>query len=233
RSRPSPCCSTSSRAHRRAASMDPRPQSAPSSPFRWWCWASSSRSISSRDSASARSASRRQGQAAPQGNHVAAIKLKNLEKSFGGFTAVDGINLDVRDGEFLIMVGPSGCGKTTTLNMISGLETPTNGEIVIGDAVVNDLDPGERDLGMVFQDLALFPHMTVFENIAFGLRVRKVAAEQIRERVTAAAEAMHITPLLGKMPRQCSGGESQRVALARTIVTNPSVFLMDEPLSSL
>jgi ABC-type sugar transport system ATPase subunit len=164
---------------------------------------------------------------------VAAIKLKNLQKSFGGFTAVDGISLDVRDGEFLIMVGPSGCGKTTTLNMISGLETPTSGEIIIGDTVVNDLDPGERGLGMVFQDLALFPHMTVFENIAFGLRVRKVPAEKIRERVAAAAEAMHITPLLGKMPRQCSGGESQRVALARTIVTNPAVFLMDEPLSSL
>jgi ABC-type sugar transport system ATPase subunit len=164
---------------------------------------------------------------------VAAIKLKNLQKSFGGFTAVDGISLDVRDGEFLIMVGPSGCGKTTTLNMISGLETPTSGEIIIGDTVVNDLDPGERGLGMVFQDLALFPHMTVFENIAFGLRVRKVPAEKLRERVVAAAEAMHISPLLGKMPRQCSGGESQRVALARTIVTNPAVFLMDEPLSSL
>src|SRR5262249_26906509 len=213
--------------------MDPRLRSARSSPFRWWCWASSSRSISSKVSASARSASRprgtRQAPARPrgnQGNHVAAIKLKNLEKSFGGFTAVDGISLDVRDGEFLIMVGPSGCGKTTTLNMISGLEAPTSGEIIIGDTVVNDLDPGERGLGMVFQDLALFPHMTVFENIAFGLRVRKVPAEQVRERVTAAAEAMHITPLLGKMPRQCSGGESQRVALARTIVSKPAGFLI-------
>ena len=165
--------------------------------------------------------------------NVAAIALKNLAKSFGSFTAVAGITLDVRDGEFMIMVGPSGCGKTTTLNMISGLETPTNGEIIIGGAVVNDLEPGERGLGMVFQDLALFPHMTVFENIAFGLRVRKLPAAQIAERVTAAAEAMHIKPLLTKLPRQCSGGESQRVALARTIVTNPAVFLMDEPLSSL
>jgi multiple sugar transport system ATP-binding protein len=164
---------------------------------------------------------------------VAGIALKNLVKSFGSYTAVAGLTLDVRDGEFLIMVGPSGCGKTTTLNMISGLETPTSGEIVIGDRVVNDLEPGERGLGMVFQDLALFPHMTVFENIAFGLRVRKMRAAQIAERVTAAAEAMHIKPLLGKLPRQCSGGESQRVALARTIVTNPAVFLMDEPLSSL
>jgi ABC-type sugar transport system ATPase subunit len=164
---------------------------------------------------------------------VAGIALKNLVKSFGTYTAVSGISLDIRDGEFLIMVGPSGCGKTTTLNMISGLETPTSGEIVIGDTVVNDLEPGDRGLGMVFQDLALFPHMTVFENIAFGLRVRKLPAAQITERVMAAAEAMHIKPLLAKLPRQCSGGESQRVALARTIVTNPAVFLMDEPLSSL
>ena len=164
---------------------------------------------------------------------MAGIALKNLVKSFGTYTAVSGISLDIRDGEFLIMVGPSGCGKTTTLNMISGLETPTGGEIIIGDTVVNDLEPGDRGLGMVFQDLALFPHMTVFENIAFGLRVRKLPTAQIAERVTAAAEAMHIKPLLAKLPRQCSGGESQRVALARTIVTNPAVFLMDEPLSSL
>lgn len=164
---------------------------------------------------------------------MAGINLKNLVKSFGSYTAVSGIDLDVRDGEFLIMVGPSGCGKTTTLNMISGLETPTSGEIRIGDTVVNDLEPGERGLGMVFQDLALFPHMTVFENIAFGLRVKKVPEPELTSRVTAAAEAMHIKSLLAKLPRQCSGGESQRVALARTIVTNPSVFLMDEPLSSL
>ncbi len=164
---------------------------------------------------------------------MAGIAIKSLVKTFGSYTAVDGISLDVRDGEFLIMVGPSGCGKTTTLNMISGLETPTSGEIVIGGRVVNDLEPGERGLGMVFQDLALFPHMTVFENIAFGLRVRKMPAAAIAERVMEAAEAMHIKPLLTKLPKQCSGGESQRVALARTIVTNPAVFLMDEPLSSL
>jgi ABC-type sugar transport system ATPase subunit len=111
-------------------------------------------------------------------------------------------------------VGPSGCGKTTTLNMISGLEAPTSGRIVIGDTVVNDLEPGERELGMVFQDLALFPHMTVFENIAFGLRVKKVPKEEVRKRVRAAAAAVHIEALLDKLPRQCSGGESQRVALA-------------------
>jgi multiple sugar transport system ATP-binding protein len=164
---------------------------------------------------------------------VARIAIKDLVKTFGIHSAVNGINLDIRDGEFLIMVGPSGCGKTTTLNMISGLETPTSGEIIIGNTVVNDLEPGERGLGMVFQDLALFPHMTVFENIAFGLRVKKVPEQEIRRRVAAAAETVHIEPLLAKLPRQCSGGESQRVALARTIVTDPSVFLMDEPLSSL
>ena len=164
---------------------------------------------------------------------MARIVLKDLVKQFGAYKAVNGVNLEIRDGEFLIMVGPSGCGKTTTLNMISGLETPTSGEITIGDTIVNDLEPGERGLGMVFQDLALFPHMTVFENIAFGLRVKKIAEPEVQSRVRAAAETVHIEKLLTKMPRQCSGGESQRVALARTIVTNPRVFLMDEPLSSL
>jgi len=164
---------------------------------------------------------------------VSRIVLRDLVKTFGGVTAVAGVNLEIRDGEFVVFVGPSGCGKTTTLNMISGLETPTAGEVVIGDRVVNDVEPGERDLGMVFQDLALFPHMTVFENIAFGLRVKRTPDAEVRARVGAAAVAMRIGPLLGKKPAQCSGGEAQRVALARTIVTNPSVFLMDEPLSSL
>ena len=163
---------------------------------------------------------------------MAQIVLKDVVKRFGEHTAVKGVNLQVRDGEFLIMVGPSGCGKTTTLNMISGLERPTSGEIAIGGQVVNDLEPGERGLGMVFQDLALFPHLTVYENIAFGLRIKKVPRAELDQRVRAAAEALHILPLLAKRPGQCSGGESQRVALARTIVTNPSVFLM-EPLSSL
>jgi multiple sugar transport system ATP-binding protein len=164
---------------------------------------------------------------------VARIVIKDLVKTFGLYPAVNGISLDISDGEFLILVGPSGCGKTTTLNMISGLEMPTSGQIVIGNTVVNDLEPGERGLGMVFQDLALFPHMTVFENIAFGLRVKKVRDHEVRTRVRAAAAAVHIEALLDKLPRQCSGGESQRVALARTIVTDPAVFLMDEPLSSL
>ena len=164
---------------------------------------------------------------------MANIRLRELVKEFGSTVAVKGISLDVEDGEFLIMVGPSGCGKTTTLNMISGLETPTSGEIMIGERVVNDIEPGDRGLGMVFQDLALFPHMSVFENIAFGLRVQKIDDEEVTNRVRAAAEAMHILPLIYKKPNQCSGGESQRVALARTIVNNPDVFLMDEPLSSL
>ncbi|HIA80916.1 MAG TPA: ABC transporter ATP-binding protein, partial [Rhodospirillales bacterium] len=164
---------------------------------------------------------------------MANIRLTELVKEFGSTVAVKGVSLDIENGEFLIIVGPSGCGKTTTLNMISGLETPTAGEIMIGDRVVNDVEPGDRGLGMVFQDLALFPHMSVFENIAFGLRVQKMEDQDVQERVRAAAEALYILPLLYKRPNQCSGGESQRVALARTIVNNPDVFLMDEPLSSL
>lgn len=164
---------------------------------------------------------------------MARIVLQDLIKEFGSFTAVKGINLEIHDGEFLIMVGPSGCGKTTTLNMISGLVTPTSGDVIIGDRVVTHTEPGERGLGMVFQDLALFPHMSVADNIAFGMRVKGTPDQEIKERVHQAAEAMHISPLLDKRPGQCSGGEAQRVALARTIVNNPSVYLMDEPLSSL
>lgn len=164
---------------------------------------------------------------------MARIVLRDLVKKFGKIVAVAGINLEIHDGEFLILVGPSGCGKTTTLNMISGLETPTSGEVCIDDMVINDLDPGERDLGMVFQDLALFPHMNVYENIAFGLKVKRMPDGEVRKRVQEAATAMRITKLLQKKPAECSGGEAQRVALARTIITQPSVFLMDEPLSSL
>jgi ABC-type sugar transport system ATPase subunit len=165
---------------------------------------------------------------------VARIKLENLVKKFGEqVTAVAGVNLDIDDGEFMIFVGPSGCGKTTTLNMISGLEQPTSGRVIIGDRVVNDVDPGERGLGMVFQNLALFPHLTVFENIAFGLRVHRLPDAEVRRRVTQAAATFRIGHLLTKKPGQCSGGEAQRVALARTTITNPEVLLLDEPLSSL
>ena len=168
------------------------------------------------------------------GVRVARIVLENLVKTFGaGVTAVAGVSLDIQDGEFMIFVGPSGCGKTTTLNMICGLEQPTSGNVIIGDRVVTDLEPGERHLGMVFQNLALFPHMSVFENIAFGLRVRRVPSTDLNERVNRVAETFQITYLLGKKPAQCSGGEAQRVALARTTISNPDVLLLDEPLSSL
>jgi multiple sugar transport system ATP-binding protein len=165
---------------------------------------------------------------------VAHIRLEHLVKEFGPtVTAVAGITLEIGDGEFIVFVGPSGCGKTTTLNMLAGLEEPTGGTVIIDDVVVNDLEPGERGLGMVFQNLALFPHLTVFENIAFGLRVKKLPAAEIRQRVTRAAETFKIAHLLSKKPGQCSGGEAQRVALARTTITNPNVLLLDEPLSSL
>jgi len=164
---------------------------------------------------------------------MAEIKLGKLRKEFKGTVAVQGIDLEVKEGEFLVLVGPSGCGKTTTLRMIAGLEEPTSGEVYIDGRVANDLEARQRNLGMVFQNLALFPHKTVFDNIAFGLRMKKVPAEDIRVRVQQVAKIMHITHLLGKLPAQCSGGEAQRVALARTLVTDPSAFLLDEPLSNL
>jgi len=164
---------------------------------------------------------------------VARIVLKDLVKEFGAFIAVKGINLDIRDGEFLIMVGPSGCGKTTTLNMISGLITPSSGDVMIGDRVVTHTEPGERGLGMVFQDLALFPHMTVFNNIAFPLKAHKMPRAEIPGKVNWAAGLFGIGHLLARKPRELSGGERQRVALARAVVREPQVFLLDEPLSNL
>ena len=164
---------------------------------------------------------------------MARIELCNLHKSFGSVVAVKNINIAIEDGEFVVFVGPSGCGKTTTLRMIAGFEDPTEGEIRIGGRVVNDLEPRDRGLGMVFQSHALFPHKTVSQNIEFGLRMKDVPAPERAERVRKVAEMVRINHLLDKMPNQCSGGESQRVALARTLVTNPSTFLLDEPLSSL
>ncbi|MBX6425385.1 MAG: ABC transporter ATP-binding protein [Variibacter sp.] len=164
---------------------------------------------------------------------MARIELHNLRKTYGSVVAVKDINLTIEDGEFVVLVGPSGCGKTTTLRMIAGFEDPTAGEIRIDGRVVNDLEPRDRGLGMVFQSHALFPHKTVAQNIEFGLRMKKVPAPERQARVRAVAEMVRITHLLDKMPGQCSGGESQRVALARTLVTNPSTFLLDEPLSSL
>jgi lactose/L-arabinose transport system ATP-binding protein len=164
---------------------------------------------------------------------LSRIELVNLTKTFGAVVAVRDLSFAIEDGEFVVFVGPSGCGKTTTLRMIAGFEDPTSGEIRIDGRVVNDVEPRERGLGMVFQTHALFPHKTVAENIEFGLRMRNVPPDDRKKRVKAVADMVRITHLLGKMPSQCSGGESQRVALARTLVTNPSTFLLDEPLSSL
>ena len=162
------------------------------------------------------------------------IELKNIRKEFGGsVVAVKNLNLSIEHGEFLVLVGPSGCGKTTTLRMIAGFEDPTTGEILVENDVINELEPAERNLGMVFQTHALFPHKTVSENIAFGPRMKNVNKEIINDKVKEVAEMVKITHLLEKLPAQCSGGESQRVAVARTLITDPSAFLLDEPLSSL
>ncbi len=164
---------------------------------------------------------------------MARIELVNLTKSFGAVQAVKNLSFVIENGEFVVFVGPSGCGKTTTLRMIAGFEDPTSGEIRIDGQVVNDLEPRDRNLGMVFQSHALFPHKNVAQNIEFGLRMKKVAPDERVKRVRQVADMMRIGHLLAQMPGQCSGGESQRVALARTLVTNPSTFLLDEPLSSL
>ena len=165
---------------------------------------------------------------------MASIRLENLVKSFGETVqAVRGVSLEIADGEFVVLVGPSGCGKTTTLHLIAGLERPTSGEVWIGAERVTDWEPGDRNLGMVFQSLALFPHMTVFDNIAFPLMIKKVPPAELGERVRGVATTLHVAHLLDKRPSTLSGGEAQRVALARTIVVKPAAFLMDEPLSSL
>jgi ABC-type sugar transport system ATPase subunit len=164
---------------------------------------------------------------------MASVSFKDVVKRFGGVTAVAGVSLDVVDGEFMVLVGPSGSGKTTALRMLAGLEAVSEGEIRIGDRVVNDVTPGERDIAMVFQDYALYPQMTVYDNLAFGLRRRKLAKEEIERRVTKAGEMLDIGALLKRKPGQLSGGQAQRVALGRALVRDPQVFLMDEPLSNL
>ena len=162
------------------------------------------------------------------------IELKNIRKEFSkSVVAVNDLSLTIEEGEFLVLVGPSGCGKTTTLRMIAGFEDPTRGEIFIDKEVINELEPAERNLGMVFQTHALFPHKTVAENIAFGPRMKKVDKTKIEKQIKQVAEMVKITHLLDKLPAQCSGGESQRVAVARTLITDPGAFLLDEPLSSL
>lgn len=164
---------------------------------------------------------------------MAKVELRNLTKRFGDSTAVNNVNLTVEDKEFLVLLGPSGCGKTTTLRCIAGLETPDQGEIYIGGKLVNDLPPKARDIAMVFQSYALYPHMKVFDNIAFPLRMQKVQRTDIEKKVKHTAELLKITHLLNRRPRQLSGGEAQRVALGRAIIRDPKVFLMDEPLSNL
>ena len=165
---------------------------------------------------------------------MAKVVLKDLEKTYpNGFKAVHGHNLEIKDGEFMVFVGPSGCAKSTTLRMIAGLEEITGGEILIGEKVVNDLPPKERDIAMVFQNYALYPHMNVYDNMAFGLKLKKVDKEEIDKRVRNAAEILGITDLLDRKPKEMSGGQRQRVAVGRAIVRQPSVFLFDEPLSNL
>jgi multiple sugar transport system ATP-binding protein len=164
---------------------------------------------------------------------MAPITFEHVTKRFDETTAVDDLDIEVSDGEFLVLVGPSGCGKTTALRMLAGLEEITSGRILIGDRVVNNVAPGSRDVAMVFQSYALYPHMTVFDNLAFSLRNQKVPRGQIDERVRRTADVLELGELLKRKPRQLSGGQRQRVALGRAIVREPKAFLMDEPLSNL
>src|SRR5215472_9163871 len=164
---------------------------------------------------------------------MARVVIRNLNKMFDGVHAVKDVNLEINDKEFVVLVGPSGCGKTTTLRMVAGLESITSGEILIGDKVVNELPPMDRDIAMVFQNYALYPHMSVYDNMAFGLKMRKFDRDEIGRRVRDAAEILGIQDYLKRKPRQLSGGQRQRVALGRAIVRHPQVFLFDEPLSNL
>ncbi|NLJ80877.1 MAG: sn-glycerol-3-phosphate ABC transporter ATP-binding protein UgpC [Firmicutes bacterium] len=164
---------------------------------------------------------------------MAQVLLKDITKRFGNVTAVDNISLDIDDEEFIVLVGPSGCGKTTTLRMVAGLEEITSGTIYIGDTVVNDVPPKDRDIAMVFQNYALYPHMDVYNNMAFGLKLRKFPKNQIDQRVKEASRLLGIENLLDRKPKALSGGQRQRVAVGRAIVREPKVFLMDEPLSNL
>jgi sn-glycerol 3-phosphate transport system ATP-binding protein len=168
---------------------------------------------------------------------MASITLKNVIKRYGsGKTAnqvIHGVNAEIADGEFIVIVGPSGCGKSTLLRMVAGLEEISEGDISIGPRVVNDLEPAERDIAMVFQNYALYPHMSVFDNMAYGLKIAKVPMDEIKTRVDKAAKILEIAPFLHRKPRELSGGQRQRVAMGRAIVRQPQVFLFDEPLSNL
>src|SRR4030066_2128616 len=164
---------------------------------------------------------------------MASVTFDHVYKKFGDVIAVNDLTIHVADKEFLVLVGPSGCGKTTALRCLAGLEEITEGKISISDRVVNDVAPKDRDIAMVFQSYALYPHMSVYDNMAFGLKLRKTPKEEIRRRVSKAAETLGIEGLLDRKPRQLSGGQRQRVAVGRAIVREPKVFLFDEPLSNL
>jgi len=164
---------------------------------------------------------------------MAKVELRRVTKSYGNAEVIHGVDVDVADGEFIVIVGPSGCGKSTLLRMVAGLEAITSGEVAIGDRVVNALEPKDRDIAMVFQNYALYPHMSVFDNMAYGLRIRGLDKSDIAERVKRAAGILELGPLLERKPRELSGGQRQRVAMGRAIVREPAVFLFDEPLSNL
>lgn len=168
---------------------------------------------------------------------MATLSLHQVKKSYGigasALQVIHGVEAHIADGEFIVIVGPSGCGKSTLLRMVAGLESITEGEIRIGARVVNQVQPAERDIAMVFQNYALYPHMSVFDNMAYGLRIRGLSKDEIRQRVDAAARILELAPLLGRKPSQLSGGQRQRVAMGRAIVRQPQVFLFDEPLSNL
>jgi len=164
---------------------------------------------------------------------MATLTLDDLKKSFGRTEVIHGVSIDVADGEFIVIVGPSGCGKSTLLRMVAGLETVSSGEVWIDETQVNDLEPMERDIAMVFQNYALYPHMSVFDNMAYGLKIAKRPRTEIEERVQTAAKLLQLEPYLGRRPRELSGGQRQRVAMGRAIVRKPKVFLFDEPLSNL
>jgi sn-glycerol 3-phosphate transport system ATP-binding protein len=170
----------------------------------------------------------------PKGSPMAGVALRNVRKTYaGGFEAIKGIDFEVGDGQFCVLVGPSGCGKSTLLRMVAGLETITSGEIDIGGRIVNQIEPAERDIAMVFQNYALYPHMSVYNNMAYGLRNRGMREPEIDARVKEAARILELTAMLDRKPRQLSGGQRQRVAMGRAIVRQPKVFLFDEPLSNL
>jgi sn-glycerol 3-phosphate transport system ATP-binding protein len=164
---------------------------------------------------------------------MATLTLENVRKSFGATDVIHGVNIDVTDGEFIVIVGPSGCGKSTLLRMVAGLEGITSGEIRIGDKRVNEAEPMERNIAMVFQNYALYPHMSVFDNMAYGLKIAKTPKDEIAARVASAAKLLQLEPYLQRKPRELSGGQRQRVAMGRAIVRKPAVFLFDEPLSNL